>query len=225
MDNVNKIKEKSIHNIYKLPFTVLIKKMGDKMSDQEDWELIPHKVLADLRDEVHLLKEKLNQPSTRSDVIKSNDELRKSINQMQKVFETALSQADKEEDVSKQLANIEKQNEQIAKALVTIADLIEGGPSQVPKQIPRPAPLPMSPPSMTPMSMAPAMEQPRIANIPPPPRLARPIPPKRYPLNPPRRMPRADMLGSDLPPPPPMGLPPPPPLPEKKGLLGKLFKT
>ena len=184
---------------------------------EEDWELIPHKVLADLKDEVHILKEKLNQPSTRKDVVKSNDELRKSIQQMQKVFETALSRVDKDEDndVMKRLSDIEKQNEQIAKALVTIADMVEG---KSPAQIPRPAPLPMSTPSMSPMSSSPA--------IPPPPRLTRPIlPPKKFPPSPPRRMPRADMLGSDLPPPPPMGLPPPPPLPGKKGLLGKLFKT
>lgn len=180
---------------------------------EEDWELIPHKVLADLRDEVHLLKEKLNQPSTRTDAIKSNDELRKSIQQMQKVFETALSQVDKEEDsdVSKRLEAIEKQNEQIAKALVSIVDMVEG--KSRPK-IPSPPTYAPEPPRMN----APV-------NIPPPP--ARPIQTQKmpsFPPRPPRRMPKVDMNEPRFPPPPPMGMPPPPPLPEKKGLLGKLFK-
>ena len=201
---------------------------------EEDWELIPHQILADLRDEVQALKKKLDQPSTRKEVIKSNDELRKSIQQMQKVFEQALSQVEKEEDsdVMKLLEKIEKQNNHIAKTLASITEGVDG---KMTKPSPKPAPLPMAPPPVLPQPQPafqprPTLPQPpQIPRTLAPPPFVRITPKKPFPPRPPRRMPYLEEP-SFLPPPrmglplPPMGLPPPPPVPEKKGLLGKLFK-
>src|SRR3989338_1029195 len=95
--------------------------------DEEEWEVIPHKILADLRDEVHILKEKISQPSTRKDMVDSMIDLKRSIDQMHSIFKTALETGEKDntQDVMAKLVAIEKQNEQIAQALVTVAELVE----------------------------------------------------------------------------------------------------
>jgi len=95
--------------------------------DEQEWEMIPHKILADLRDEVHILKDKMSQPSTRKDMVDSMIELKRSIDQMHDIFKTALDTTGKDDhpEILAKLANIEKQNEQIAQALVTVAELVE----------------------------------------------------------------------------------------------------
>lgn len=170
--------------------TCLAIKTGEIM-DEEEWEVIPHKILADLRDEVHALKEKISQPSTKKDMVDSMIDLKRSVDQMHSIFKIALETTEKDsnsEMLTKLLA-IEKQNEQIAQALVTVADFVEKQkksemsmqfaqplPSE-PMRMPMPAmppPLPQaprSPPRMTMPSLAPRAEQ----MLPPPP----PAPPKK----------------------------------------------
>ncbi|HLC19689.1 MAG TPA: hypothetical protein VJK72_02140 [Candidatus Nanoarchaeia archaeon] len=146
--------------------------------DEEEWEVIPHKILADLRDEVHILKEKISQPSTRKDMVEAMTELKQSIDNMHSIFKVALESTEKDnnKEIMSKLSLIEKQNEQLAQALVSIADIVENKKEMTDFRIP---------PSMTPPPMQ-AMKPP----MPPP------------------RMPRAPMMSSpmsssQLPPPPP----------------------
>jgi hypothetical protein len=171
------------------------------MPDQEEWEMIPHKILSDLKDEVQGLKEKLDQPSLRSDMISTILELKTQLKQLQNVIQTALDTIGKEEadptlkavtELQTKITNIEQQNAQIAQALVTVADLVENLNKGA---MPRPQLRPMPPSSM--------MAPPRM---PPPPNM------------PPRRMPPPQSRQ------PPMGLPPPPPPPQFEAPSGGMFK-
>ena len=162
--------------------------------DDEEWEVIPHKILADLRDEVHLLKEKISQPSTRKDMSDAMVDLKQSIDQMQSIFKVALETTEKDSnaEIMAKLATIEKQNEQIAQALVSIADLVENKREMPDLKMPTAMPL-MPTPIAPPMRMLPPMPSMRA----PPP------------------LPRSPSMSQ---------LPPPPPAPPKRGLLGKLIK-
>jgi hypothetical protein len=169
---------------------------------EEDWELIPHKILAELRDEVHTLKDKMSQPSTRKDMVMAMKDLRASIDKMHSIFQTALESSE-EDEVNKRLSAIEKQNEQIARALVTVADLVEGitGKHLSPHQA-----------SVTPRpqtSMQSRMAPPIQVASRPPVGMA-PMPPS---MRPPMMTPSAPAPGGTS------GMPPPPPAPTKKGFF------
>src|SRR3989344_6174855 len=78
----------------------------------EDWEIVPHQILAELRDEVHVLKEKLSQPSTKLDMVTAMNDLKKSILDMHAGFQAALEQTGKpENDLAQRLTAVEKQKE------------------------------------------------------------------------------------------------------------------
>lgn len=186
------------------------------MADNEEWEMIPHKILSDLKDEVQGLKEKLDQPSLRSDMISTILELKASLKQLQGVIQTAIDTVGKEEndpilgELQAKMINLEQQNTQIAQALVTIADLVENMNRKMEGSAMMPPPR-AAPPQLRPL---PPRQPQRMA---PPPPLA------------PRPMPRRPPMGMPPPPPPPFeanelpfGMPPPPP--EKSGLFGKLLK-
>ncbi len=179
------------------------------MADNEEWEMIPHKLLSDLKDEVQGLKEKLDQPSLRSDMISTILELKASLKQLQGVIQTAIDAVGKEEndpmlsELKAKMSNLEQQNTQIAQALVTIADLVENMNKKMEgSPPPRPAPPPLRP-------------------LPP-----RPPQPQRMAPPPPRPAPRQPPMGMPPPPPPfeanepPFGMPPP----EKSGLFGRFKK-
>ena len=138
--------------------------------DEEEWEVIPHKILADLRDEVHVLKEKISQPNTRKDMVDAMVELKKSIDDMHGIFKTALETVGKDntEEILKRLSAIEKQNDQIAQALVSVADLVENKremPSMAMPSMPAP-PMPMRAPPPRPRQAPPAFAP---SSLPPPP--------------------------------------------------------
>ncbi len=184
------------------------------MPDDENWEIIPHKILADLRDEVQALKDKLSKPEEpQKELLASIAGLQKSIAQLQGVFQGALQEMKTEEDsahegkahqdILARLIEVSGQNTQIAKAIVAIADMVEEMNRKM--SVPRPAPPQrmMSPPRSPPFPQPlPAIDEPPF-----PEDLQQQAPrmPSRMPL-PPRR-------GPDLPPP-----------PEKKRLFGGLFK-
>ena len=128
---------------------------------------------------------------------------------MLELFKTALHQVKTEEEeinigkmlqsLHNKLENIEKQNEQLARGVVAVADMVEAAVKPARPAPPRPVPPPRA---------APPMPAPHFI-----PREAPPAPPKMPP--PPRGMP------------PPPGFPPPPGAPSeepKKGLFGKIFK-
>src|SRR3989338_5660759 len=104
---------------------------------EEDWEMVPHKILADLRDEVQALKEKITQPEAPSKELTATiSSLQSSINQLLTIFNTALTSVKDEPNVQQdvrmlvqslnsRLSNLERQNEQIAKALIAFSGILE----------------------------------------------------------------------------------------------------
>lgn len=200
---------------------------------EDEWEFVPHKILADLRDEVQGLKDKLTQPATNKELFDSMGDLKNSIKQLHDLFGTALSQMRTEEEemnvgktlqrLTDKLEILEKQNEQIAKAMVAIADMVK----EIEKRHEAPS---MS--QRVPFPPRPA--QPAAAPYRP---MLRPAPsrPGAPPMPAPMQLPEEPMMPEPEFAPPPMmpgpGMPPlpPPPLsmpptPEKKGILGKLFR-
>lgn len=180
---------------------------------QEEYEIIPHQILSDLRDEVEAVKQRLTTPvgEMEKELLASIADLKNSITQLNEMVKSAAAEVKKEEKegaavqlkrLNNKLDEMEKQNEQMAHALLTIANMVEKSQRPAP---PRPMPPKMAPPM--------------------PPK-APPLPPK--PMGPPpgpAPMPPPGMPG-EMPP------PPGPPLPpgaefeqkKKKGLLGMLFK-
>ncbi len=180
----------------------------------EDYELIPHKVLHELKDEVEALKEKLSQPETPSEQLTEGmNDLRTSIDTMQQVFMTAIDYMKSDDEgfsvgktlqkLGDKLESIELQNKQIAKGIVTVADMLEEhrmthkAPAMPPPKMPprngsfgpppRPTPTgigpdvgdPFGPDLGNPMQpgpsqVRPGMSAPPIAGAPPPPPSASP---------------------------------------------------
>jgi TolA-binding protein len=173
------------------------------MVPAEDWEIIPHKILADLRDEVEALKQKLSKPQE-EELMGSISDLKKSISELHSLFSTALQQMSHEseseheskavQDIIKQLSEVKQENQQIAKAMVAIADMVE----ELPRKIDVARSRNIAPkPTMRPLAMPPINREPKMSKAPP----MTPSPPPPFPS------------GPDMPPP-----------PHSKGLFGKLFK-
>ena len=144
----------------------------------DDYEVIPHKVLKDLKGEIEQLKDKLSEPETPTDqIVSSMDDLKKSITSLQQLFATAIEYMKSDEEgfaigkslqkLSDRLDAIEAQNKQIAKGIVTVADMLEeemdnrkmSKPLQkpaapIPSPFSEPAPL-RAPPASPPPSMGP----------------------------------------------------------------------
>jgi hypothetical protein len=161
---------------------------GVLMAD-DDYEILPHKEISELRGELTKLKEG-NYGSSVS-VHSSVDTLQTSINSLLDIFKEASRSMQEETDHHSQsgkrmdelmdkMDTMLEQNEKIAEGIVAIADMI--------KEAKAPAREPSSKPTMPPMAdMPPPMPPQGMQNMPPPP----------------RAMGRA-------PPPPPMSMPPPP---------------
>jgi len=192
-----------------------------KVIKGEDYEIIPHQILSDLRDEIEAVKQRLATPvgELEKEMLASMAELKNSINQLNAMVKQASKEVAQEEKtgaafqlkrLNDKMDKMGSQNQQIASALLSVANMVERA---LKKPIPMPPPKPMGPPRM---------EMPKP--MPPP----GPMPPPRAPM-PPEPMPPGPM-----PPEPSMGGMSPPPGPElppgaefepkKKGLLGMLFK-
>ena len=99
---------------------------------EEDYEILPHQLLADLKSEVEALKKKLAQPDAKAnEVILEMESLKDSIQELNTIFQKALEQT-KEEDLAKVIKIINQkvdtavtQNETIAKGMVAISDKLE----------------------------------------------------------------------------------------------------
>ncbi|MBI1970612.1 hypothetical protein HYS47_02620 [Candidatus Woesearchaeota archaeon] len=106
-------------------------------TEDEEYELLPHKRVLQLEKEVGALKKNpLGSTGDGKSLMEHMDTLSKSMNDLVKIFKTASSQMDLEERetelVSKQLGPLmEKidllidQNKKIAKGIVAIADMVE----------------------------------------------------------------------------------------------------
>ncbi|MCK4589386.1 MAG: hypothetical protein KAT77_03020 [Nanoarchaeota archaeon] len=184
----------------------------------ESYEIIPHQILSDLRDELDAVKQRLQTPvgEMEKELLASIADLKNSIAQLNEMVKSAAAEVKKEEKegaavqlkrLNNKLDEMEKQNEQMAHALLTIANMVE--------RLQHPAPpRPMPPPRMAPPKMAPPMP-PKAPPLPP-----KPMPPGPGPMLPPPGMP------GEMPPPPGAPLPPGAEFEKskKKGLLGMFFK-
>lgn len=180
----------------------------------EEYEIIPHQILSDLRDEIDGLKLRMETPvgELEKEMLASMVDLKSSINQMNALIKSAAEQVGKEEKegaafqlrrLNERIDTVSKQNEQIASALLSVANMVE-------KIMKKPAPAPQMAPPM-PRPMPPPMPQ----RMPPPQFRPQPMAP------PPMPMPQMEM-------------PPAPeeeeypfgeaPVPKKKGLMGMFFK-
>lgn len=98
----------------------------------EEYEILPHQVLADLKYEVEALKKKLTQPDAKAnELILEIESMKDAVHELTVLFQKAL-EVTKEEDygatlrtVQEKLAAVVQQNETIAKGMVAIADKLE----------------------------------------------------------------------------------------------------
>ncbi len=109
----------------------------------EDYEVIPHQVLEDLKFEVEGLKKRLAQPDAKiNELILEIESLKDSIRDLHTIFAKTLEEVKDEGDVGKlvpaikeQLDAIASQNETIAKGMIAISDKVDeftskGSPQQ-----------------------------------------------------------------------------------------------
>jgi len=154
----------------------------------EDYDILPHNEIANLKKEIEALKKS----PTSKDVQSSMEELLNGINKMTSIFNTAVEELkleDKEQDfatkkldpIALKLDQVIEQNKQIAEAIVAIVDMIKEQqkkeepkplPSSYPKPrpfqpFPEPQPYPQPEPFPGPL-MAPAMSGPTFSTRPSP---------------------------------------------------------
>lgn len=95
------------------------------MMKDNPYEMIPHKILAELRDEVDDLKNKLNEPdSTAKELIIEMGSLKDALHDLHSVFQTALEHA-KEDEFTNKIEIVVKQNETIASGMIAISEKLE----------------------------------------------------------------------------------------------------
>lgn len=140
---------------------------------QEDYELLPQQVIADLKYEVEALKKKLTQPDAKAnELILEIESMKDAVHELNMIFEKALQQM-KDEDVGKtfqslleKLDTVVSQNETIAKGMIAISDKLDDFMSKQGR-----SPMTMAGPSMpariAPRPEAPPMQMP--SDFPPPP--------------------------------------------------------
>ena len=99
---------------------------------EEEYELLPHQIVADLKYDLEALKKKLSQPDSKAnELILEIESMKDAVHELNVVFEKALQEM-KEEDVSKtfqvllgRLDVVVSQNETIAKGMVAISDKLD----------------------------------------------------------------------------------------------------
>jgi hypothetical protein len=101
-------------------------------NDNDEYEIMPHQLLADLKGEVEALKKKLTQPDSKiNELILEIESMKDSIHELNTIFQQAL-QDTKTEDVTRnitlinsKLSDVIAQNETIAKGMIAIADKVD----------------------------------------------------------------------------------------------------
>lgn len=159
----------------------------------EEYEILPHQLLQDLRYDVEALKKKLSEPETKTnELILEIESLKDSIHELTGIFQKALQDM-KEDDPSKmmqemstRLRDVISQNEVIARGMVAISDKLEdfmrrnssggslGSSQLVPPPSPQISPQVMGIPQMSGARMAPKPAMPgsmagNSFDFPPPP--------------------------------------------------------
>lgn len=99
---------------------------------EEEYEILPHKLLSDLKYDVEALKKKLTEPDAKSnELILEIESMKDLIHELNVIFEKALQET-KDEDISKivhtlneRLETVVNQNEIIARGMIVISDKLE----------------------------------------------------------------------------------------------------
>ncbi len=98
----------------------------------EDYEILPHQLLSDLKSEVEALKRKLTQPDTKAnELILEMESLKDTIHELTTTFQKALEQTNEAgpekilASLNDKIEKILKQNETIATGMVAISDKVE----------------------------------------------------------------------------------------------------
>ncbi|MDP3989608.1 MAG: hypothetical protein Q8Q01_00185 [archaeon] len=178
------------------------------MADEE-YEIIPHQLLSDLKFEVEALKKKLTQPDAKiNELVLEIEGLKDSIHDLHTIFQKALEEV-KGDDLGRtvsllreRMETISRQNETIAQGMVAISEKVDDWMRSSSSQ--------KAPPTQRPTSQMPPtdMQSPRMGM---PSSMARPqhqlgMPPIRGPARvAPSPMPPMTSGMPDLPPPPPPG--------------------
>jgi hypothetical protein len=148
----------------------------------EDYEILPHKLLEDLKFEVEALKKKITEPDTKAnELILEIESMKDSIHELTLIFQKALEESKADLDIDKTLATMKEkmdavvsQNETIARGMIAISDKLEDfmkKPQGPPPGIKHTMGAPSGPPRMAPPpmpSMNPPMRSP-LMDLPPPP--------------------------------------------------------
>ncbi len=100
--------------------------------NNEEYEVLPHQLLADLKTEVEALKKKLTQPDAKAnELILEIESLKDSVHELTTIFQRALEET-KEEDLAKVIKTVNErldtvvaQNETIARGMIAISDKVD----------------------------------------------------------------------------------------------------
>ncbi len=198
--------------------------------DEADYELLPHQVLNDLKQDVDLLKKRLSQPDARmNELLLEIENLKDHVSELNAIFQKVLD-GTKTDDPTKLLKTIAEkfeavisQNETIARGMIAISDKLEdfmGRSGSFGATLPKggPSPYPVQHTMGVPPGAGPGRLAPRLAmsssggemgsNQQAPPNLMPSLPPQ------PMTMPLNESSLDDF------DLPPPPPSPGGKKRMG-----
>jgi len=100
---------------------------------EEDYEILPHQILADLKNEVEALKKKLTQPDAKAqELILEIESLKDSIHDLTMIFQKALEDMKQEGDAAQLMKTLTtkieaviSQNETIARGMIAISDKVD----------------------------------------------------------------------------------------------------
>ncbi len=122
------------------------------MDNNNNYEILPHQLIEDLKYDVESLKKKLSEPDAKTnELILEIETLKDSIHDLNGIFKQALEET-KEEDIYKSIATLNQriddvvsQNETIAKGMIAISDKLEEFMSKPKGQSDQKAPVVASP--------------------------------------------------------------------------------
>ena len=186
----------------------------------EDYEILPHQLLSDLKNEVEALKKKITQPDAKAqELILEMESLKDSLHEMTSIFQKALEDMKTEGETSLLMKNLNSridsvvsQNETIARGMIAISDKLEDFMNKQTTNMPSMAPnmsmasTSMAPPLSMSRSQMPLQHTMGMPTMSGPSRMAPPM----------MEMSASGMNGSDD-----LDLPPPPPSmsSKRKGLF------
>jgi septal ring factor EnvC (AmiA/AmiB activator) len=109
---------------------IVSKKVVDM--DDDEYEILPRQLMADLKSEVEQLKKRLAQPDNKaSELILEIESMKDSIHELNVVFQQALKETKEDDvivkisDINRKLNDVLNQNEVIAKGMLAISDKVD----------------------------------------------------------------------------------------------------